>query len=77
MLFARHQHAKFLTSPLLPNNDRSQLLSFLDEVSLLRLVNLGAIDRSSKEALCFFSNVYHTLLLHARTVLRLPSKSVR
>jgi hypothetical protein len=40
------------------------------------LVNLATIDLASKEALCFFSNVYHALLLHARTVLRLPSKSV-
>ena len=47
----------------------------MDEVSLLRAVNLGSIDRNSKEALCFFCNVYHTLLLHARTVLRLPSKA--
>jgi hypothetical protein len=30
-------------------------------------------DLGTAEALCFFTNLYHTLLLHARMVLGLPT----
>ena len=50
------------------------LLSFLDAVCELDRVDLSLMDLSSPEALCFFSNVYHTMLVHARLLLRPPSK---
>jgi hypothetical protein len=34
------------------------------------------MNLDSPEALCFFANVYHTLLLHARLVLSPPGSQV-
>lgn len=53
---------------------RTMLSSFLMEVCQLKHVNLSGIDLKSREALCFFINIYHTLLLHARLVLGRPQK---
>jgi len=55
---------------------RTMLSSFLMEVCQLKHVNLSDIDLKSKDALCFFINIYHTLLLHARLVLGRPNKQV-
>jgi hypothetical protein len=48
----------------------------LDEILVLRTIDLSSLDISSVEALCFFVNVYHTLLQHARIVLGAPDKKV-
>ena len=53
-----------------------RLLSFLDNVGALKLIELVRIDFSSREAVCFFMNIYHTLLLHARLVLGIPTEEV-
>jgi hypothetical protein len=53
-----------------------RLISFLDDTGALKLVDLAKIDYSSAEALCFFINVFHTLLLHARLVLGCPNEEV-
>lgn len=56
---------------------REKIISFLDETVRLKLINLqDDIDLSSVEAVCFFVNIYHTLLIHARLVLNPPSTQV-
>ena len=55
---------------------RDRLMSFLDEISSLKLIDLTKLDYCSPEAICFFGNVYHTLLLHARLVLGFPVDEV-
>ena len=55
---------------------RSLLNSFLMEVCELKNIKLGDIDYKSTEALCFFINIYHTLLLHARLIIGRPNKTV-
>mmetsp|Transcript_2996 Transcript_2996/g.4552 ORF Transcript_2996/g.4552 Transcript_2996/m.4552 type:complete len:1659 (+) Transcript_2996:117-5093(+) len=53
---------------------REKIISFLDETVRLKLINIQEdIDLNSPEALCFFINIYHTLLIHARLVLSPPS----
>lgn len=54
---------------------REQLMGFLDEVCALKSIDLSHMDTKSAEALCFFVNIYYTLLVHARLVLRPPSKA--
>jgi hypothetical protein len=51
-------------------------MAFLDDVAGLKLIDLTKIDYNSPEALCFFGNLYHTLLLHARLVLGIPVDEV-
>ena len=59
----------------LDNISMDQLTSFLDNTVDLKQINLDDIDFDSTEALCFFVNVYHVLLLHARLVLETPNKA--
>ena len=59
----------------LDNISMDQLTSFLDNTVDLKQVNLDDIDFDSNQALCFFVNVYHVLLLHSRLVLETPNKS--
>lgn len=40
----------------------------------LKRVDLRLLDLESSEALCFFVNIYHTLLMHARLVLSPPTQ---
>jgi hypothetical protein len=54
---------------------REQLMGFLDEVCALKSIDLSYMDTKSPEALCFFVNIYYTLLVHARLVLKSPSKA--
>lgn len=54
-----------------------RLMSFLDDIGALKLIDLLKIDYSSKEAVCFFCNIYHALLLHARLVLGSPNEEVK
>jgi len=52
---------------------REAIINFLDETVKLKLINLQKdVNFSSPEALCFFTNIYHTLLMHARLVLGPP-----
>lgn len=51
-------------------------MDFFDAVSDLKHVRLSSINVYSPEALCFFVNIYHTLLLHARIVIGPPNKQV-
>mmetsp|Transcript_19758 Transcript_19758/g.36793 ORF Transcript_19758/g.36793 Transcript_19758/m.36793 type:complete len:1713 (-) Transcript_19758:223-5361(-) len=54
---------------------REMIIKFLDETVKLKQINLQKdIKFSSPEALCFFTNIYHTLLMHARLVLGPPSQ---
>eukprot|EP00607_Mallomonas_marina_P002075 CAMPEP_0182433928 /NCGR_PEP_ID=MMETSP1167-20130531/66493_1 /TAXON_ID=2988 /ORGANISM="Mallomonas Sp, Strain CCMP3275" /LENGTH=270 /DNA_ID=CAMNT_0024623203 /DNA_START=86 /DNA_END=895 /DNA_ORIENTATION=- len=53
---------------------RENLMMFLNGVSALSLLDLSAIDLSSIEAVCFFCNIFHTLLMHARLLLSPPHK---
>lgn len=55
---------------------REQLIDFMNDVAALKHVKLHRIDMYSPEALCFFVNVFHTLLLHARLLLLPPNKQV-
>lgn len=56
---------------------REKIISFLDDTVRLKLIDLqNDIDLNSPEALCFFINIYHTLLIHARLVLSPPSTQV-
>jgi hypothetical protein len=56
---------------------REKIISFLDETVALKKIDLQHdIDLSSREALCFFVNIYHTLIVHARLVLGPPSYQV-
>jgi hypothetical protein len=70
----------FLEAMKSTDGDRSKgtgtdkLSTFLDDVSILKLVDLTSIDYSSREAVCFFGNIYHALLLHARLVLGSPTE---
>ena len=59
----------------LDNISMDQLTSFLDNTVDLKQINLDDIDFGSNEALCFFVNVYHVLLLHSRLVLEMPNKA--
>ena len=45
--------------------DPEALVKFLDATSHLRSLSLLDIDRSSSEAFCLFTNLYHCLLQHA------------
>jgi hypothetical protein len=57
---------------------RELIIKFLDETVKLKQINLQKdINFSSPEALCFFTNIYHTLLMHARLVLGSPNQQVR
>ena len=56
---------------------REMIIKFLDETVKLKQINLQKdINFSSPEALCFFANIYHTLLMHARLVLGPPNQQV-
>ena len=55
---------------------RTLLNCFLLEICELKSVNIQEIDYKSTEVLCFFINIYHTLLLHARLILGRPNKQV-
>jgi hypothetical protein len=59
----------------LDNISMDQLTSFLDNTVDLKQINLDDIDFDSTQALCFFVNIYHVLLLHARLVLETPNKA--
>lgn len=74
MCLCRVDFFLFLTKYACCYSDR--LVSFLDDVAVLKLIDLIKIDYSSKEAICFFVNIYHTLLLHARLVLGIPNDEV-
>ncbi len=56
--------------------DVEKVLKFLNKVTLLKSINLQEINLQSIDGICFFSNIFHTLLLHARLVHTPPSKSV-
>lgn len=53
--------------------EASQLMAFLDNTSALKHVDLAAIDLGKPEAMCFFVNIYHTLLQHGRLILGPPT----
>lgn len=56
---------------------RDLVIKFLDETVELKQINLQRdVVFSSPEALCFFTNIYHTLLMHARLVLGPPGIQV-
>lgn len=56
---------------------REMVIKFLDETVKLKKINLQKdVNFSSPEALCFFTNIYHTLLMHARLVLGPPNNQV-
>ena len=57
-------------------NCRQKLIKFLDDTARLKLVDPREFSLDSPEALCFFTNIYHTLLLHARLVLSPPGSQV-
>ena len=56
--------------------DVEKVLKFLNKVALLKSINLQEINLQSIDGICFFSNIFHTLLLHARLVHTPPGKSV-
>ncbi|CAM9361839.1 unnamed protein product, partial [Phaeothamnion confervicola] len=55
----------------LPPNEAGarQLTAFLDLASALKAVEPEALSPASDEALCFWTNIYHTLVRHAALVL--------
>jgi hypothetical protein len=60
-----------------PLSLRDKITAFLDETVFLKYINLHAdINFSSNEAFCFFVNIYHTLLVHARLILNPPTAKV-
>lgn len=54
----------------------TRFVDFLNETSRLRLLPLGELDLTSKQAFCMFVNLYHTLLQHSLLIAvdGLPSK---
>ena len=48
---------------------------FLDLACAFREVGLSSLDLESKEALCFFANLYHLLVRHMLLVLGAPSSA--
>ncbi len=67
------ERALRLVYDLSPDSGNEKLAQYLDYVSLLKCVNLHTVDRFSDEALCFFLNIYHSLLQHALLLLGPPS----
>lgn len=62
---------------LIESIHRALLNVFLVDICELKYVDLSSLDFKSVPVLCFFINIYHTLLLHARLVLGRPNKQVR
>eukprot|EP01041_Mallomonas_annulata_P003245 gene3245-6422_t len=56
-------------------DEPQSLIFFLNETVSLHRIDLSAIDYSSVSAVCFFVNIFHTLLLHARLLLNIPKGS--
>ena len=77
---ASHDESMFNMGPLdfgcAHESSRNLLNCFLMEICELKSVNLQDVDFRSTDTLCFFVNIYHTLLLHARLILGRPSKQV-
>ena len=53
--------------------ERDQLVTFLDDTSALKHIRLASVDLGKPEGLCFFINIYHTLLQHGRLILGQPT----
>ncbi|GMI41384.1 hypothetical protein TeGR_g3289 [Tetraparma gracilis] len=60
---------------LSPDSSLENLVAFLDSTSCLRSLKMPDIDLASETAVCFFVNVYHSLLQHALLLLGPPTKS--
>ena len=56
--------------------DVEKICKFLNKVTLLKSINLQEINLQSIEGVCFFANIFHTLLLHARLVHTPPDKGL-
>jgi hypothetical protein len=50
-------------------------IEYLNEVGKLKLVNLSKLPCDSVEALCFFVNIYHALLMHSQLAVGRPSQA--
>lgn len=59
---------------LSPDSSLENLVAFLDSTSCLRSLKMPDIDLASETAVCFFVNVYHSLLQHALLLLGPPTK---
>jgi len=57
------------------NFDDYALMTFLDKTTFLKHLSLDALVLESKDALCFFVNLYHTLLKHAILILGAPGSA--
>lgn len=75
-----HDESLFNMGPLdfgcAHESSRNLLNCFLMEICELKAVKLQDVDFRSTDTLCFFVNIYHTLLLHARLILGRPTKHV-
>ena len=60
---------------LSPTSSLENLVVFLDTTSCLRSINLPDMDLGGETAVCFFVNIYHSLLQHALLLLGPPTKS--
>ncbi|CAM9260235.1 unnamed protein product [Hapterophycus canaliculatus] len=63
-------------SKVLADPGNKQLVPFLDLTSTFRTVNLRSLDLNSEEALCFFANLYHLMVMHMLLVLG-PTSSAK
>jgi len=58
---------------LSPDSGTERLAAFLDLCAGFQLISLQQLDPTSGETLCFFLNIYHTLIQHALLLLGPPS----
>ena len=63
---------KFTGGGLDLNTDKLSI--FLNEIVYLKTIDISRINLQSPEALCFFVNIYHTLLIHSRILFKPPNK---
>jgi len=63
---------KFTGEGLDLNTDK--LATFLNDIVYLKTLDISKINLQSPEALCFFVNIYHTLLIHCRILFKPPNK---
>jgi len=63
---------KFNGTGLDLNTDK--LATFLNDIVYLKTLDMSKINLQSPEALCFFVNIYHTLLIHSRLLFKPPNK---
>jgi hypothetical protein len=60
---------------LSPDSSTSALTAFLDATASLRKLDIRDMELNSREAMCFFINLFHTLLQHAFLLLGPPVQS--